>query len=186
MSRNKYAVARRSIWYVLRTLLITAAIVGICLGVFVEGMYVSNLYILTTEGLEARAECILKDGPVLELTEYFTEDFVRNDNALYQGLYDAFTVSSFDYRIEVEGITVMPWNRRASMQVLTYLAAVNAAANDPDSGAELPEWAAGRYLLAFARDGSRWYITGMTLLEADPEMEPVPTPDYSLLPSPTP
>ncbi|MCI6966629.1 hypothetical protein MR810_05860 [bacterium] len=186
MSRNKYAVASRSIWYVLRTLLIITAIVALCLGVFVEGMYVSNLYILVTEGLEARAECILTDGAVLELTEYFTEDFVRNDNALYEGAYDAFTVSSFDYRVDVERVTVLPWNKRANMQVLTQLAAVNAAANDAESGAELPEWVPARYSVALARSGSRWYITGLTLIEENPEMKPVPTPDYSLLPSPTP
>ena len=186
MSRNKYAVARRSIWYVLRTLLIITAIVALCLGVFVEGMYVSNLFILVTEALEQRAECILTDGAVLELTEYFTEDFVRNDTELYAGLYDAFTMASFDYRVDVEKINVLPWYNRATMQVLTQLAAVNASANDPDSGAKLPEWASARYAVTFARDGSRWYITGMTLLEKDPVLEPVPTPDYSLLPSPTP
>lgn len=186
MSRNKYAVASRSIWYVLRTLLIITAIVALCLGVFVEGMHVSNLYILVTEGLEARAECILTDGAVLDLTEYFTEEFVRNDNALYDGLYDAFTVSSFDFRVEVEGIHVWPWNTRATMQVLTYLAAINASANDPESGAELPEWTAARYSISLARSGSRWYITGLTLVEENPELEPAPTPNYSLLPSPTP
>lgn len=186
MSRNKYAVASRSIWYVLRTLLIFTAIVALCLGVFVEGMYVSNLYILVTEGLEARTECILTDGAVLDLTEYFTEEFVRNDNALYEGIYDEFTVSSFDFRVDVESVSVLPWNKRATMQVLTYLAAINAAADDPDSGAELPEWRAARYSISLARSGSRWYITGMTLIEENPEMEPAPTPDYSLLPSPTP
>jgi len=86
----------------------------------------------------------------------------------------------------VEKISVLPWHNRASMQVLTQLAAVNAAANDPDSGAKLPEWATARYVLTFVRDGSRWYITGMTLLEKDPVLDPIPTPDYSLLPSPTP
>ena len=123
---------------------------------------------------------------MLELTEYFTEDFVRNDNALYEGAYDAFTVSSFDYRVDVERVTVLPWNKRANMQVLTQLAAVNAAANDAESGAELPEWVPARYSVALARSGSRWYITGLTLIEENPEMKPVPTPDYSLMPSPTP
>lgn len=186
MSRNKYAVARRSIWYVLRTLLIITAIVAMCFGIFVEGMYVSNLFILVTEGLEQRAECILTDGAVLELTEYFTEDFVRNDAELYAGLYDDFTVASFDYRVNVEKVSVLPWHHRANMQVLTQLAAVNAAPNDKDSGAVLPEWATARYVVSFAREGSRWYITGMTLLEKDPYIEPAPTPDLSLLPSPTP
>lgn len=186
MSRNKYAVASRSIWYVLRTLLIITAIVALCFGVFVEGMYVSNLYILVTEGFAERAECILTDGAVLELTEYFTEEFVRNDYVLYEGRYDAFTVANFDYRVDIESVTVLPWNKRASMTILTQLAAINAAVNDAESGAELPEWVPARYSVTFARDGSRWYITGMALLEENPEIKPVPTPDYSLLPSPTP
>ena len=80
----------------------------------------------------------------------------------------------------------MPWNKRATMQVLTYLAAINASANDPESGAELPEWTAARYSISLARSGSRWYITGLTLIEENPEVEPAPTPNYSLLPSPTP
>ena len=186
MSRNKYAVARRSIWYVLRTLLVITAIVSICFGVFVEGMYVSNLYILVTEGLQARAACILTDGAVLELTEYFTASFVDNDDILYEDRYGDFTVASFDYRIDVERVSVLPWNQRASMQVVTYLAAINASANASNPEAELPQWQAGRYVVGFARDGSRWYISSLSLVETDPETPPAPTPDYSLLPSPTP
>ena len=54
MARNSYGIAKRSIWYVLRTLIITAAIVALCLGVFIEGLHISNLYILVTEGMEKR------------------------------------------------------------------------------------------------------------------------------------
>ena len=55
MARNSYGIAKRSIWYVLRTLIITAAIVALCLGVFIEGLHISNLYILVTEGMENTA-----------------------------------------------------------------------------------------------------------------------------------
>ena len=58
MARNSYGIAKRSIWYVLRTLIITAAIVALCLGVFIEGLHISNLYILVTEGMEKRAALI--------------------------------------------------------------------------------------------------------------------------------
>ena len=49
------------------------------------------------------------------------------------------------------------------------------------SPAELPEWEAGRYQVVFKREGSRWYINSITLLQRDPETEVKPTPDMSLL-----
>lgn len=182
MARNLYKIARRSIWYVLRTLVIVTGVVALCLAVFIEGMHVSNLYILVTEGMEARAEIIFKSGEPLELTTYFTEEFISNDAALYADDYEGFTVASFDYRADVRGFFVLPWSQRATMIVEDQLAALNAAAND-DGGASsaLPEWTPGRYQVIFTRVGSRWYISGLSLIEKNPETALKPTPDLSLL-----
>ena len=69
------------------------------------------------------------------------------------------------------------------MTVDARLAAINAASDDTESAApaELPEWEAGRYQVVFKREGSRWYINSITLLQRDPETEVKPTPDMSLL-----
>lgn len=188
MARNKYKIARRSIWYVLRTLLIAAGIVMLCLGVFIEGMHVSNLYILATEGLAARAETIIKNGEPLELTTYFTEDYINNDAALYREDYEGFTVASFDYRVDIRSFFVLPWSVRATMVIDDRLAAINAAANETDEdepAPALPGWTPGRYQMIFKKEGSRWYISGLVLVEENPETEVKPTPDMSLL-TPTP
>ena len=90
MARNSYGIAKRSIWYVLRTLIITAAIVALCLGVFIEGLHISNLYILVTEGMEKRTEAILKYGQTgvdIDLTPYFSEEYLNNDHELDSGKY---------------------------------------------------------------------------------------------------
>lgn len=184
MARNKYKIARRSIWYVLRTLLIAAGIVMLCLGVFIEGMHVSNLYILATEGMEARADMIIRGGEPLDLTTYFTQDYINNDPALYRGDYAAFTVASFDYRVDIRRFFVLPWSARATMVIDDRLAAINAAANaaDEDEAAPaLPEWTPGRYQVILKKEGSRWYISGLVLIEENPETEVKPTPDMSLL-----
>ncbi len=184
MARNRYKIARRSIWYVLRTLLIVAGIVALCLGVFAEGMHVSNLYILVTEGMQARAETIVKNGEPLELTAYFTEDFINSDAALYEEDYENFTVASFDYRVEIRSFFVLPWSVRATMVIDDSLAAINAAPNDTQEGGQapaLPEWTPGRYHVLFIKEGSRWYISGLVLIEENPETEVKPTPDMSLL-----
>ncbi len=55
MSRNRYTVARKSIWYVLRTMLAIVAVVIIALYAFIGAMHVSNIYILVSEGMELRA-----------------------------------------------------------------------------------------------------------------------------------
>ena len=175
MARNSYGIAKRSIWYVLRTLIITAAIVALCLGVFIEGLHISNLYILVTEGMEKRAEAILKYGQTgvdIDLTPYFSEEYLNNDHELDSGKYAGFTVASYDYRIDVEAVSVD-----------ARLAAINAASDDTEGAApaELPEWEAGRYQVVFKREGSRWYINSITLLQRDPETEVKPTPDMSLL-----
>lgn len=182
MARNLYKIARRSIWYVLRTLVIVTGAVALCLAVFIEGMHVSNLYILVTEGMEARAEIIFKSGAPLELTTYFTEEFISNDAALYRDDYEGFTVASFDYRVDVRGFFVLPWSQRATMVVDDKLAALNAALNDGENAsAAPPEWTPGRYQVIFTRVGSRWYISGLSLIEKNPETAVKPTPDLSLL-----
>ena len=40
MPKNQYAIARRSIWYLLRTLLVIALIVVLCLTAFVTAMHI--------------------------------------------------------------------------------------------------------------------------------------------------
>ena len=92
-------------------------------------------------------------------------------------------MASYDYRIDVKAVSVLPWSKRANMTVDARLAAINAASDDTEGAApaELPEWEAGRYQVVFKREGSRWYINSITLLQRDPETEVKPTPDMSLL-----
>lgn len=183
MARSGYTIASRSIWYVMKTLVIITAILLCCFGIFVEGMYVSNLYILVTEGLEFRAEVILQDGPVIELTEYFTEEFVKSDSILYEKRYELFEVEAFDYRVDIESFNVMPWSKHAVVKVKARLASINASIADakknPD--AKLPEWDDGIYNIHFTREGSRWYMSDMELVSNQFEEEVLPTPDMSLL-----
>ena len=108
MSRNQYAIARRSIWYMLRTLLSVALVIVLCLGVFVTAMHISNIYILVTEGLELRAEYVLQGGEITALTEYFSEEFVAKDPALYDGAYADFKVTNFIYKLEIKSLFALP------------------------------------------------------------------------------
>lgn len=187
MSRNQYAIARRSIWYLLRTMLSVALVIVLCLGAFVTAMHISNLYILVTEGLELRAEYILQGGEITALTEYFTEDFVAKDPALYAGTYGDFDVSNFIYKLEIKRLFVLPWHKTATVKVYEKMLSVSGSPREgAPEGITLPEWPAAEYNVKLTKTDGRWYINDMLLLMNSPEEKPLPTPDYSLLPSPEP
>lgn len=190
MIRNNYSVAKRSITYVLLTLLTVALIALIAYGCMLWAMHTSNLYVLATEGLELRAGCIVTNGSVSELGEHFTQEFLSDDDALYDGKYKEYTVSAYDYRLTVEKIKVMPWSKRASMTVVERMASLTGGANNEAEEATarvaLPPYVTARYKVLFEKQSGRWYISGMELIEENPKEEQLPTPDMSLYVSPTP
>ncbi|HIR67734.1 MAG TPA: hypothetical protein IAC97_00025 [Candidatus Pelethousia gallinarum] len=186
MSRNRYTVARKSIWYVLRTMLAIVAVVIIALYAFIGAMHVSNIYILVSEGMELRASCILKGTSINELTEYFTEDFIASDSALYDGKYADYTITNFIYRQDPTGLFVLPWDVTASMEVTESMLSLSGTPNENAASSTIPPWTPTRYSVKLRQIDGRWYICDLVVLEENPQQEANPTPDMSLLPSPTP
>ena len=111
--RSKYGVARRSIWYILRFVLIASVVVTLCYAALMEAMYVSNIYIIVTEGMEMRADCILGNKSKAELTEHFTESWLQEDEAVNGNKYSLYRVDSYDHRLEIEKFRVWPWSKEA-------------------------------------------------------------------------
>lgn len=185
---------RRGIWFFMRTLMLIILLVALGYGAFATAMNASNLYILSVEGLQLRAACILQEGDQAALTEYFTDQFLKNDAALYSDEYAPYTITSYDYRVEVENISVWPWSETASVTLvdrMTNLAGKwneQQAEQEPteaeDTAAVVPPWEEARYLVRFRKQGGRWYIYQMKLLEAAPSQAPKPTPDLRMTPLP--
>ena len=82
---DKLARTRRSVWYVLRVVLIIAAVVLLCYAAFVEALYISKNYIIVTEGMALRADCILNDNSVSTLYDHFSDGERIMDTALFSG-----------------------------------------------------------------------------------------------------
>lgn len=178
---DSVGVARRSVWYILRTLLIFFAVVTLCYTVFMEAMYISNLYIVATEGMQARADCILMGGGVLDLSNYFDEYWLSADTDLYAGKYDSFHVDTYDYRIDIEKFAVYPWSTQAKLVVVERIPSISAEAFDASNEQPIPAWESLRYEISAEKIEGKWLITGLTVLERNPEPEPASTPDYSQL-----
>lgn len=174
---------RRGIWYFMRTVLIVAAVIALCYCAFVTALRMGNLYILATEGMQLRATCILEDGDREQLRQYFTDDFLASDTALGSRTYQDFTVTNMDYRVEVKGISVWPSSEYATVTVDDRMASLSGDYNGADASvSSLPAWQGARYQLGFARDGDRWRIYQIRLLQATPSGEPAHTPDPNMTP----
>ena len=178
---NPLSTIRRVIWYALRTVLIVSAVLGLCYAVFTEAMYLSNIYIVVTEGMPLRAEAILRDGSVSELHQYFTEEQILGDAMLYSGDYSGFTVENYDYRYDIGGFKVRPWSKNASLTYVERIPTINATPESEAEETEVPAWTAVRYKISVEKRDGRWLISDLTVLELDPQEEVLPTPDYSQL-----
>ena len=179
--RSPLGIARRSIWFILRTVLIISACVTLCYAALVEAMYVSNIYVIVTEGMEMRADCILGNKTTMDLREHFYDGWLVQDTILESGLYDAYRVDSIDYRLSIEKLKVYPWSKSATLRVTERVLNIQAAPYNDGTTAPPPEWVDSRMEIELEKIDGRWYITKLTVLEEMPDEDPRPTPDYSQL-----
>lgn len=180
-NQSPVGVARRSLWYILRLLLVITLVVALCYFALVQAMYMSNIYIIVTEGLELRADCILGNSPSSDLTEHFTKDWIIRDEAIDGGKYDAFRVDSYDYRLSIEKMSVYPWSKEVTIRVLEQVVNIQASPYNDSNKDPLPKWEDSRMEIRLEKTDGRWYISFISVLQANPEIEPGATPDYSQL-----
>ncbi len=181
MGRNKYTAPKRSMGYIFKTLFIILLVMLLAYAAFSTAMTLSNMYVLATEGMALRAECVLTDGSALELSEYFTEGFINSDAALNSSSYDGFTVTDYNYSLSVTGFFALPWSNSARLRVVEKVTNVSATANEGNEGATVPGWTSSRMDIQFTRVDQRWYISGLDIIQLNPEDPPRGTPDLSLL-----
>lgn len=187
---RKLRIARRSMTYIVRTLLLIIMACIVCIAAFLTAERVANLYILTSEGMALRAECVLADGAKNDLEEYFTLSFLAGDSAMTDTTYSNYTISSYNYDLTIEKISVLPWSMVATVTAVERVSVKGSINSDQlDEGETsseypVPEWTPVRYKIKFINDNSRWYISELTVLEENPETSNLGTPDPNESPIP--
>lgn len=184
--------AKRGVWFFMRTIMMITGFALLCYGVFTTAMNATNLYIIATEGLQLRAECILQDGPKEDLREFFTNTYLSKDAMLSSSGFDDYFITGFDYSISVESIVSWPWSSTATMVLVERMDSMSGSIHEDkkpenapaDAEYPLPEWEGGRYRLHFSRHDDRWYIYQMVMLDVAPEVKPLRTPDMRMSPRP--
>ena len=188
-------MAKRTMVYVVRTILIVMVTILLCALAFFTAERISNLYILASEGMSARTASVLSretDKSVLE--EFFLPSCIARDEWISTDAYSDFTISSFSTNLNIEKVSVLPWSSTATLIATEDVSMKGGILADKieegktSSDYPLPEWQGGRYEIDFVNDGERWYISDLKLLDKDPQEPPLNTPDLSksILPMATP
>ena len=187
-------IAQRGAVYVVRTLLFIIMGCILCIVAFLTAERVSNLYILISEGMALRADCILMDGARNDLEEYFTLTYLGADPALSADTYDHYTVTGYNYDFNVESISVLPWSVTATAMATERVSVKGTINEDQLSDGEsaaaypIPPWTPVRYRIDLINNESRWFISGVTVIEENPKQkaEGTPDPNQSPIPAATP
>ena len=187
--------AKRTMVYIVRTILIVMVTILLCALAFFTAARISNLYILASEGMSVRAAAVLSgETDRSDLEEYFLPSCIARDEWLSTDAYSGFTISSYSCNLNIEKVTAFPWSSTASLTATEDVSIKGSLLPDKIeegktvSDYPLPEWQGGRYEIDFVNDGERWYISELKLLDADPQEKPLNTPDLSksILPMATP
>lgn len=187
---RRLRVARRSMFYIVRTLLLIIMAAIFCIAAFLTAERMSNLYILATEGMALRAECVLADGARNDLEEYFTLTFLQNDSAMTDTTYSNYTISSYNYDLTIERVSVLPWSMSATViatERVSLKGNINAdQLSDGQNTSDYPppDWTPTRYKISFINANSRWYISELAVLEENPDSSDLLTPDPNESPIP--
>lgn len=183
-------VATRTTMYVVRTLLFVIMGLIICIAAFITAERYANLYILVNEGMALRAECIIADGAQNDLEEYFTLSCLSADRVSTDTTYDNYNITSYNYDLSIQRVSVLPWSMTAeitAVERITLRGSINTNLLEEGQSASdypLPQWTPVRYRISFINSNERWYISGVEVLEENPEQEALGTPDPNQSPIP--
>lgn len=178
---------RRLLWFVATRLVMISAIVGLLTLVFYLAMNTANIYLLLSDGMRLRAEVILTRDNAEEMTSFFTDEFLLEDETLAIGLseqspYVDYKISSFNYEMSMEWMWAWPWDNTATATIVEkvprIVGTVRTGSRDllkaGTISANPPSWYGGRYTVTLTRINGQWKIASLNQTQLIIEPTPVP------------
>ena len=171
---------RRSVFYFMRSILTVLAVATLCVFSFLSAARLSNAYILVNEGMPLRAECILKNGSVNDLSAYFTSECIASDAMQREtsaAPYAGSTISSYQYDLSIANLHLLPWHVNTYVDVVEQIRSIHGSVSSESGISQIPDWMPRKYRLYLEKLDGRWYIVSIELLELNPKIDPPATPD---------
>ena len=178
---------RRLLWFVATRLAAISVIVGLLVLVFYLAMNTANIYLLLSDGMKLRTEVILTREDAEELTSFFTDEFLINDETLAIGLsqqspYVDYNIDTFNYEMTMEWMWAWPWENTATATIVERVPRIVGSVRSSSKAlvkagtitANPPAWYGGRYTVTLQRINGQWKIAGLQQTQLMIEPTPVP------------
>ena len=162
---------RRFLSFVASRMVILSIVVALLILAFYLAMNTANIYILLNDGMTARTSVILTREDADELTNYFTNDFLLNDETLNIGLSDSspyidYNITDFTYKLSLEWVWAWPWEDSATATIVervpkitgSVLSSKSDLVKDGTLSSTPPSWYGGRYTVKLVRIEGSWKI----------------------------
>lgn len=188
---------RRFMWFLSSRLVIFTLVVGILVLVFYTCLNISNIYILLSDGMKARAQVMLTREDPEQLNNYFRAEFLTGDEALNLALgpsspYVDYEITDFEYKLSIESVWCWPWQDTALATIVERIPKITGqvvssrseAVEDGSLPSTPPTWQGGRYEITLYRSNGQWKVAGMRQTQIIVEPTPSPTPEPTAAPSP--
>ena len=147
---------------------------------FYLAMNTANIWVLISDGLDARAGVVLMGEGEEELTKYFRQEFLSQDPVLQVALSDTspyrdYDIRGYDHRVKMISVWSWPWETVARAEIIESIPVIDgtilsskreaALAEGGEERLSPPKWATARYRVTLVRSAGKWMISNLQLLE---------------------
>lgn len=184
-----YMVVLRFLWFFFSRLLIAGCILALVLLSFNAAMDYMNVQVLIKDGLQLRADVVIKGEDPTPMAKVFSKNFLEQDTLLNSTAYRPYRVFSYDHKADVGFMLIMPWNNSVTLEVTEEVKNIRAelyvmAETDTQLPETPPYWDNAVYQITLMRFEDNWRIVSMELTRLLPKPSPTPSPTPSPSPSP--
>lgn len=171
-------VVLKFLWYLFSRLVIWGTAAGLVLLAFFMAMDYMNASTLMKDGMNVRAEAIIKGSDPTTLAKVFSKSFIENDEMLKSTAYQRFRISDFDYSADTEIALIFPWQSTVTLRVtekVTDIVALPTSGEDESEDETPPDWKNAVYDVQLVRVEDSWRIVSMKLVKVLPAPTPLPS-----------
>lgn len=173
-------ILRRLLSFIASRVLMLNVIAALLIISFYLAMNTANIWVLISDGLDARAGVVLMDNDAALLGSYFRQEFLSQDPVLQVGLSDAspyrdYEIRGYDHRVKMVSVWSWPWEDVARAEIIESIPAIDGTILSSKREAALaaggeerlspPKWASARYRVTLVRSGGRWKISNLQMIE---------------------
>ena len=173
-------ILRRFLNFIASRMFVLTVVCALLIIAFCLAMNTANIWVLISDGLDARAGVVLTGEGGEELTRYFRQEYLSQDPVLQVGLSDAspyrdYEIRGYDHRVRMVSVWAWPWEDVARAEIIESVPAIDGTIRSSRREAALaaggeerlspPKWSTARYRVTLVRSAGRWMISNLQLIE---------------------